>query len=125
MANLLEKRDAAELDWDLAAEIRDLGISQKHALRSHLENVQMHLIKWELQKERRSRSWEESISNSRREEDSLLDSIPGLRKRLADDFERCYDRAYRSAIRETHLPADTPYTRFTAEQDLDPGFLPD
>ena len=54
MAAALEDRRVADLDWaHLAEEIRDLGISQKHALKSHLENVQLHLIKWEIQPARR------------------------------------------------------------------------
>lgn len=126
MATLLENHDSADLDWDhLAEEIRDLGISQKYALKSHLENVLSHVIKWEIQKERRSRSWEQSISNSRGAVDSLLDSIPSLRSYLAETFERSYARAYRRAISETRLPERTPYTRWTVEQVLDPGFLPE
>jgi hypothetical protein len=36
MASSLEKRDAQSLDWNhLAEEIRDLGVSQKNALKSH------------------------------------------------------------------------------------------
>ena len=57
MSAALEIRNVADLDWEhLAEEIRDLGISQKRSLTSHLENVMLHLIKWEIQPERRSRS---------------------------------------------------------------------
>ncbi len=126
MAAALEDRRVADLDWaHLAEEIRDLGISQKHALKSHLENVQLHLIKWEIQPARRCRSWEDSISNSRREIQALLDLIPSLRPFLLSVFESTLDRAYRYATRETHLPDGTPYTRWTLEQVLKTGFLPD
>jgi len=60
MAERLEKPDPTGLDWDhLAEEIRDLGLNLQRAVRSHLENVQMHLIKWEFQSKLRSRSWKE------------------------------------------------------------------
>jgi hypothetical protein len=100
-----------------------LGISQKNALKSHLENVQLHLIKEEIQPDRRSHSWEDSISNSRREVDSLLDSIPSLRTYLNESFERCDDRAFARAVPETHLPDSTSCTRWPMDRVLDPGFL--
>ena len=126
MSAALERRDVSDLDWEhLAEEIRDLGISQKNALKSHLENVQLHLVKWEIQPGRRSRSCEDSISNSRRKIDVLLDSIRSLRPHMLENFARCYERAHRRAIRETHTPESTPYSRWTLEQVLDPGFLPE
>ncbi len=126
MAYLLQSRDASGLDWEhLAEEIRDLGLSFKHALKSHLEILLIHLIKWEIQPERRTRSWESSISNARVEIDSLMDSIPSLRRHLSEIFAHCYKRAYTRAIAETRLPALTPYTMWAAEKVLDPGFLPE
>ncbi|MBV8841458.1 MAG: DUF29 domain-containing protein [Bryobacterales bacterium] len=125
MAERLEKRDASALDWDhLAEEIRDLGRSFQHSLLSHLRNVQMHLIKWEIQPERRSLSWEDSISNSRAEIDSLLDDFPSLRGVLKEKFDKCYDKAYRQALQQTHLPKRTAYTRWPLEKVIDHGFLP-
>jgi hypothetical protein len=84
----------------------------------------LHLIKWEIQPDGRSQSWEDSISNSRREIDVLIDSIPSLRSTLFASFERCYDRAHDRALHETHLPDSTPYERWSVNQVLDPGFLP-
>jgi hypothetical protein len=126
MAERLEKHDATALDWDhLAEEIRDLGLSFKHALKSHLKNLQKHLIKWELQPARRSRSWEDSISNSRGEIASLLDSIPSLHGYLREKFDGTYDKAYSEAMHEMRFTKKAPYTRWSLEQVLDPGFLPE
>ena len=125
MSAALESRNVADLDWEhLAEEIRDLGISQKSALKSHLENVLLHLIQWELQPERRSRSWENSISNSRGQVDFQLDAFRSLRGCLLESFDRCYDRAARKALREMHREK-AAFTRWTLEQVLDPGFLPE
>jgi hypothetical protein len=109
----------------LAEEIRDLGISQKCAIRSHLENLLFHLIKWELQPERRNRSWEESISKSRREIDILIEDIPSLKRYRNAIFSNSYDRAITHALTETRLPANTPCSKWTLEQVLDLGFLPE
>jgi hypothetical protein len=126
MARRLESCQTEGLDWQhLAEEIRDLGNSQRNALCSHLGNLLLRLIKWEIQPERRGRSWEDSISNSRREIDFLLDRTPSLNSYLASNFDRSYERARRNAFRETHLPLDTPCTRWNQEQALDLGFLPD
>jgi hypothetical protein len=126
MAERLEKRDASALDWDhLAEEIRDLGVNLKHSLTSHLVNIQLHLINWEIQPERRSRSWEDSISNSRVEVSLLLDDVPTLRGYLKQEFEKCYRKAYTGALQQTHLSKRTPYTRWPLEKVLDQGFLPE
>ena len=126
MANLIESRRTEEFDWvHLAEEIRDLGISQKHALTSHLDNLLLHLIKWEVQPGRRGRSWEESISNARRKIALLVEGTPSLQRHLEQSFDAEYRRASRWALQETRLPADTPFTRWSKEQVLDPGFLPE
>lgn len=126
MAHLIENRQTEGLDWDnLAEEIRDLGNSLKSAMSSHLENLLIHLIKWEIQPQRRSRSWEDMISNSRHEIDFLADRTPSLKRQLLDNFDNAYNRAHRYALRETRLPATTPISRWTTEQVLDPGFLPE
>jgi hypothetical protein len=46
-AALLEARQFDALDMaNLVEEITSLGLSQKHALGSHLKNLVMHLLKW-------------------------------------------------------------------------------
>lgn len=126
MAHLLQKHQTVGLDWDnLAEEISDLGINLKNAMSSHLENLLIHLIKWEIQPERRSRSWEDSISNSRRELDFLADRTPSLRRHLSETFESSYSRARKYALRETRLPPATHVSTWSQEQVLDPGFLPE
>jgi len=109
MARLIENRQTEGLDWDnLAEEIRDLGNSLKSAMSSHLENLLNHLIKWELQPQRRTRSWEDTISNSRREIDFLADRTPSLKRHLLESFDNAYTRACRYALRETRLPPQLP-----------------
>ena len=125
MANLIESRRTEEFDWvHLADEVRDLGTSQRSAVRSHLSILLQHLVKWEIQSGRRCRSWEDSISNARTAIDALTEDIPSLGRHLADSFDQTYEKAARRAFAETRLPASTQYTRWSKEQVLDPGFLP-
>ncbi len=126
MARRIEGKRTDEFDWDhLAEEIRDLGISQKHAVASHLDNLLLHLVKWEIQPNRRGRSWEESISNARRKISRLVEDTPSLKRHLEQSFDDSYVRAARWAMEETHLPETTPFTRWSKDQVLAPGFLPE
>ncbi len=85
----LRNHDVASLDWDnLAEQIADLGKSAKHAVWSHLSVLQMHMIKYEIQPERRSNSWRMSIRNARRELQFLLEDSPSLRPYLLSIFDR-------------------------------------
>ncbi len=54
----LRRGAASELDLaHIAEELEDLGRSERRALRSHLRDLLMHLLKWEHQPERRGVSW--------------------------------------------------------------------
>jgi hypothetical protein len=45
----------------LAEEIESLGGEQEHAVESRFANLLVHLLKWRYQRERRSKSWRQSI----------------------------------------------------------------
>jgi hypothetical protein len=88
--------------------------------------VLLHLLKWEYQRNHRSRSWAGSIIEHRgRIQDALKDS-PSLKPYLEDILAEAYTRALKQALAETGLPADT----FPAECDyeiaqiLNDDFLP-
>jgi Domain of unknown function DUF29 len=62
----LRERKVSGLDWEnLAEEVEDLGKGEQHRLESHLEPLLIHLLKWEYQPQRRSRSWSNSIEEHR------------------------------------------------------------
>lgn len=51
-AELLRRRAANELDWDnIAEEIEGVGASEKHQIKSRLEVLCHHLLKWRYQPE--------------------------------------------------------------------------
>ena len=85
-AALLRSEDYAELDIDnLIEELEDMGSNTRHALTSHLVGLLMHLLKYAHQKQRRSQSWLNSITNHRTE----IESRANPRLRLATLI--CYE----------------------------------
>ncbi len=122
----LRRREARELDWDnLAEEIEALARNDKRAIRSHLTNLLKHLIKWKIQPGKRTDSWVQSIVNAREELDLIIEDSPSLRSYPSLMFERCYDRAFKMALRETGLDVRPERTRWTIEQTLSADFFPE
>jgi len=111
----------------LIDEIEDLGIHEKKAVQSNLVVVLKHLLKYQYQQRRRSRSWLSSIAEHRRRLRNDLATSPSLSPYARECFEQCYQDGRRQALIETglssgELPEASPYT---IEQALDPEFRPD
>lgn len=127
-AQLLRARDTRGLDWDnLAEEIASMGRYDRRRLEKRLRRIMHHLLKWQVQPERRGRSWRNTLIEQRRQAEKLLKESPSLRPQLLDLRDEAYPDALRDAINETGLrpetfPADCP---FTVEQILDPAYVPD
>jgi hypothetical protein len=123
----LARGDVAGLDLGhLADEVGDLGRSEKRAIRSNLNVLLIHLIKWAYQPSQRKGGWEVSIGEHRtRLLDDLADS-PSLKdypgEVLAKEYALARKRAalqMRKSLRA--IPETCP---FTVQQVLDPDFLP-
>lgn len=117
--------DRVDLE-NVAEEIESLGRSNKHEIRSRLEVLIMHLLKWERQPEHRSRSWSSTIRDQRNKIQRLLDESPSLktfpRQVYADEYPRARELASEETTIYLHLfPETCPYS---IEQILDPEFLP-
>jgi Domain of unknown function DUF29 len=123
----LERGDFAALDLlHLADEVGDLGRSQKHKIRSNLNVVLVHLVKWRYQPDKRKPGWEVSIHEHRTRLLEDLSESPSLRVYPAEVLAKEYDLARRKAAVEMRkslraLPLACP---FTIEQILDLDFLP-
>src|ERR1700738_1255612 len=92
------------LDRDnLAEEIESLGREQFNKLESALRVLLMHMLKWDHQPKRRSRSWIISIKDQRLAINDILADNPGLRPRLPEAVERAYRRAILAPAKETKL----------------------
>ena len=107
-ADLIERHKFDQLDIEhIAEELRSVGRSEYRALESALTIVLLHLLKWDHQPDRRSRSWALSIAVHRVQvEDELRDS-PGLKPRLGEALASAYRKARLRAAQETGLPLDT------------------
>jgi len=107
-AGLLRSGNLSSADIaNIAEEIESLGRSEKRELVSRLTVLLQHLLKWQFQPGRRSRSWELSITNSR---DDLIDHLgenPSLKATLPEVMTTAYRRAHRNAEQDTGLPAET------------------
>ena len=127
-ARLLREGRFDELDIEnVAEELEDMGRSEGRAVGSHLSVLLQHLLKWQYQQARRSKSWRLSIDNSRDAIEQLLRESPSIKPKLQDLLPLSYRIARRNAITETGLPPktfpnDCPYPM---DRILDHGFWPE
>ena len=128
-AELLKQQKFDAVDWgNLIEEIETLGRSEKRAVRSHLVILLQHLLKWQFQSERRSRSWQNSIDNDREELSELLAdnaSLSGsfLLESLPESYTKSRKKAsYETTIYLENFPEECPYS---LEEILHPEYLPE
>ncbi|HUE23536.1 MAG TPA: DUF29 domain-containing protein [Bryobacteraceae bacterium] len=110
----------------IAEEIEDMGKRDLKELNNRLQVLVEHLLKWQLQPARRSRSWISAIATQRIKIEDDLKQSPSLKSMVANELRDNYTKAVRRTVAETGLrsdifPAECP---FTVEQILDPEFLP-
>jgi len=126
-AALLRSGRLDRLDVEnLAEEIDDLAARVKKEIRSRLEVLLVHLLKWQHQPEKRTPSWTATIKLQRLELDDLIDENPSLKTYPAERLARSYRLARVGAAAETGLQEKTfPDTcPFPIAEILDPEFLP-
>lgn len=115
-ALLLQQQQWSQLDLpNLIEEIESLGKKQRAELGNRLSVLIGHLLKWEYQSERRSRSWLATIRVQRRESLKLLRDNPSLKPYLDEALQEAYENGRDLASGETNLPFSTfpqecPYT---------------
>lgn len=126
--DLIRNRQFQRVDWDnVVEEIEALGRSERDKLVSSLKVLLAHLLKWQFQPEKRSKSWENTIFRERSNITEYLEDTPSLQQFLSSEWtSKAYRRGRRIAIKETELneglfPEDCPYA---IEQILDFDFLP-
>lgn len=106
----------AELDVEnLAEEIEDLGKAVFSKLRSSYRVILIHMLKWDQQPVRRTRSWTLSIEAHRHDVADILEESPSLRPRREEAVFKAYRRARLKAADETGLrtaefPTECPYS---------------
>ncbi|MDY6782969.1 MAG: DUF29 domain-containing protein [Cyanobacteriota bacterium] len=127
-AQLLRSRQFEKVDWDaIIEEIESLGKSDRRELKSRIEVLLQHLLKWQYQSNLQSFSWQNTIDEQRNRIEDLLQDSPSLKPALEVILAECFRRARKAASRETGLPLNTfpvecPYA---IAQILDAEFLPE
>lgn len=127
-AAALRARQFDALDIEaLAEEVEDLAKNQTRAIKSQLERVMLHLLKWCYQPWRRTDSWMDSINDGRTQIAGHMEDSPSLRLYPHTQIEACYTKARRAAARQTGLDIQTfpEACPWTAEQILDDDFWPE
>ena len=105
---LLRQGRLDEVDAEnVAEELGDVGKEQLFRLESAFAVLSMHLLKWDFQPNRRSRSWEASIREQRRRIEKLLKKNPGLKSEIEEAVADGYEDGRDRAVAETNLPYDT------------------
>ncbi|RKZ41173.1 MAG: DUF29 domain-containing protein [Gammaproteobacteria bacterium] len=117
----------ADVDMQLVAlELEKMGASERRELINRFAVLLMHLLKWQYQPGIRSRSWELTIKEQRREIQDLLEDNPSLKSQLPVKLSKAYSKAVLKAEKETNLPQKTfpkecPYQ---IEQIMQESFYP-
>ena len=111
----------------LVEELETLGRSEQKELGSYLQILLMHLLKCQYQPEKRTKSWDNTISNCRDKIQDCLEDTPSLKRFLEDSewVNKYYRRARRDAAKETEKPMENfPLEMpFTIEQICDRSFV--
>ncbi len=126
-AQLLRERRFAELDLaNLIEEVESVGRSDKREIRSRLEVLLVHLLKWQVQPIARKAGWTDTIAEQRRRVAYVVRDSPSLKSFPAFALADAYLSARFEAARETGLDLSDfpPEPPFTIRQALDPDFLP-
>lgn len=126
-ALLLRNRQWPQIDLDnVIEEIESLGRQQRQELRNRLAVLIGHLLKWEYQPEKRSRSWFATISVQRLDIGELISDNPSLKPYLAEALKTAHKKGVMLAVKESGLPSRTfpTSTSYSLETILSEGFYP-
>ncbi len=126
-AQLLREGRLSEVDLEhVAEEIESMGKSEKRELVNRLGVLITHLLKWKLQKEKRSNSWKYTIEEQRDEVLELLEESPSLKYEVQEKLNRAYRKsilwaATEMGVSKSMFDKECP---FTLENILNQNFYP-
>lgn len=92
----------------IAEEIEDVGKSEQRELASRMSVLLAHLLKWQFQSSRRSKSWQFTIRTQRKEVAYVLAEAPSLHGKFSDSawLDIVWSKARSIASNETGLDLD-------------------
>jgi hypothetical protein len=107
-ASLIRANRIDELDLaHIAEELDDVGSELYRRLESSFTVLFAHMLKWDHQPERRSRSWEATIREQRKRVLRLLEKNPSLRAKLVEAMTEGYEYGRDRASGETDMPLES------------------
>jgi hypothetical protein len=113
MADLIAAGRFVELDIEnLVEEARDLSKRERDRLLSSLRLIVQHLLKWDYQPQKRSRTWVGTIQRERANIQDYLQDSHSLKRYLTDEYlGKVYEIGRLDASIKTGLdtPIDCPY----------------
>lgn len=102
---LLQNRCFEQVDLEhLIEELQIMGARERRELVNRLCVLLMHLLKWQYEPERRSKSWVNTIREQRRMIPKHLQDNPSLKGVFPALWSEAYDDARKEAALETSLP---------------------
>lgn len=124
--SLLRQGRFNEVDMEnLIEELETLGKSNKREMVNRLAVLVCHLLKWQFQNQRQTKSWLGTIKEQRYQIDLLIEDSPSLQSSLEEALLKSYPLAVLKAEQETGMenkfPKECPYT---IRQCLDHSFYP-
>ncbi len=125
-AELARARRFDEIDHrSLAEYLEDMARRDRREVKNRLVTLMLHLLKWQFQPAKRTRSWATTIAHQRFELEDAVD-ITTLRNHAVDVLPTAYRRATRLASKETgleesHFPEACPFSLDFLLSDELPG----
>ncbi|MBY0524814.1 MAG: DUF29 domain-containing protein [Gemmataceae bacterium] len=126
MSGLIKERQFSKLDYkNLQEYLFDMAQRDRREVMSRLTVLLTHLLKWDFQPRKRSRSWQATIAEQQHELQDELESKT-LRNHALEILPKAYERAVKRAAIETGLavrrfPPECPYSLddvLTSERSL-------
>lgn len=97
-AQMLRQEKFSELDVEqIAEELEGMARSDKRQLLNRFAALLAHLLKWQYQPEKRSKSWERTIREQRKRISLLLEESPSLKSEIDQKLSDAYEIAVLSA----------------------------
>jgi hypothetical protein len=127
-ATLLRQRKFSELDVEkIAEELEGMARSDKRQLLNRFAVLLSHLLKWQYQPDKRSKSWDRSMKEQRKRILLLLEESPSLRYAIEKTLADAYEIAVLTAANETGIDelAFSESCEYSLEEILDKNFYPE
>ena len=127
-ADLLRHKQFEKIDIkNLVEEIEAMGRSSRRELINRFAILISHLLKWQFQPIRRSKSWILTIKNQRLDIFDLLQDSPSLKYEIETQLNHAYEKAVLIAAEQTGIDESEfgQVCPYTLDDCLDNAFFPE